>query len=63
PSLAIYEHFRPHSSSVSFSRFAQHFPKTIRAYKRTENSTASPRGKQYLKSNFAAFIQNTHPST
>ena len=27
PSLAIYEHFRPHSSSVSFSRFAQHFPK------------------------------------
>ena len=32
------------------------FSKTIGAYKRTENSTASPRGKQYLKSNFTAYV-------
>ena len=32
------------------------FSKTIGAYKRTENSTASPRGKRYLKSNFPVYI-------
>ena len=32
----------------------------IGAYKRTENSTASPREKQYLKSKITAYIQNAH---
>ena len=35
----------------------------IGAYKRTENSTASPRGKQYLNSNFTAYVQNVHSLT
>ena len=32
----------------------------IGAYKRTENSTASPREKQYLKSKITAYTQNAH---
>ena len=34
------------------------FSKTIGAYKRTENSTASPRGKQCLKLNASAYTLN-----
>ena len=43
----------PHQSRFSVRRT---FEKRIGAYKRTENSTASPRGKQYLKSNFTVYI-------
>ena len=32
------------------------FEENVSASKRTENSTASPRGKQYLKANFAGYI-------
>ena len=36
------------------------FAEIVGASERTENSTASPREKQYLKSHSTAYIQNVH---